>query len=84
MATVQESVEVNVPLSQAYNQWTQFEEFPLFMSGVESVSQLDDTTVHFKTSISGVRTGACHGKALMNHGTPAPSGSRTSAGPIPR
>lgn len=55
MATVQESIEVNVPLSQAYNQWTQFEEFPLFMSGVESVSQLDDTTVHFKTSIGGVR-----------------------------
>ena len=37
MATVQESIEVNVPLSQAYNQWTQFEEFPHFMSGVESV-----------------------------------------------
>lgn len=55
MATVQESIEVNVPLSQAYNQWTQFEEFPHFMSGVESVSQLDDTTVHFKTSIGGVR-----------------------------
>ncbi|CAH0301633.1 MULTISPECIES: SRPBCC family protein [unclassified Arthrobacter] len=55
MATVQESIEVNVPLNQAYNQWTQFEEFPLFMSGVESVSQLDDTTVHFKTSIGGVR-----------------------------
>lgn len=55
MATVQESIEVNVPLSQAYNQWTQFEEFPHFMSGVESVNQLDDTTVHFKTSIGGVR-----------------------------
>lgn len=55
MATVQESIEVNVPLSQAYNQWTQFEAFPHFMSGVESVSQLDDTTVHFKTSIGGVR-----------------------------
>jgi uncharacterized membrane protein len=55
MATVHESIEVNVPLNQAYNQWTQFEEFPHFMSGVDSVTQLDDTTVHFKTSIGGVK-----------------------------
>jgi hypothetical protein len=55
MATVQESIEVDVPLSQAYNQWTQFEDFPHFMSGVDSVTQLDDTTVHFKTSIAGVK-----------------------------
>ncbi|MDQ0078751.1 SRPBCC family protein [Arthrobacter oryzae] len=55
MATVQESINVNVPLSQAYNQWTQFEDFPHFMSGVDSVRQLDDTTVHFKTSIAGVK-----------------------------
>lgn len=55
MATVQESINVNVPLSQAYNQWTQFEDFPHFMSGVDSVTQIDDTTVHFKTSIAGVK-----------------------------
>lgn len=55
MATVQESINVSVPLSQAYNQWTQFEDFPHFMSGVESVQQLDDTTVHFKTTIAGVK-----------------------------
>lgn len=55
MANVQESVDVAVPLSQAYNQWTQFKEFPRFMSGVESVSQIDDTTVQFKTDIAGVR-----------------------------
>ncbi|WP_427173852.1 SRPBCC family protein [Arthrobacter sp. 92] len=55
MATVQESINVNVPLSQAYNQWTQFEDFPHFMSGVDSIRQLDDTTVHFKTSIAGVK-----------------------------
>ncbi|MCX6497965.1 MAG: SRPBCC family protein [Arthrobacter sp.] len=54
MATVQESIDVNVPLSQAYNQWTQFEDFPQFMSGVDAVRQLDDTTVHFQTSIGGV------------------------------
>lgn len=55
MATVQESIDVNVPLSQAYNQWTQFEDFPQFMSGVDAVQQLDDTTVHFQTSIGGVK-----------------------------
>jgi ribosome-associated toxin RatA of RatAB toxin-antitoxin module len=55
MATVQESIEVDVPVSTAYNQWTQFEEFPHFMSGVDSVRQLDDTTVHFETSIAGVK-----------------------------
>lgn len=55
MATVQESIAVNVPLSQAYNQWTQFEDFPQFMSGVDAVQQLDDTTIHFQTSIGGVK-----------------------------
>src|SRR6476620_321681 len=55
MATVQESINVNVLLSQAYNQWTQFEDFPQFMSGVDAVRQLDDTTVHFQTSIGGVK-----------------------------
>ncbi|MBB6405644.1 SRPBCC family protein [Arthrobacter sp. AZCC_0090] len=54
MATVLESVDVNVPLSQTYNQWTQFEEFPRFMDGVESVRQVDETTVHFTTDIVGV------------------------------
>jgi ribosome-associated toxin RatA of RatAB toxin-antitoxin module len=55
MATVQESIDVNVPVGQAYNQWTQFEDFPRFMSGVDAVRQLDDTTVHFETSIGGVK-----------------------------
>ena len=55
MATVQESIDVNVPVRQAYNQWTQFEDFPRFMSGVDAVRQLDDTTVHFETSIAGVK-----------------------------
>lgn len=55
MATVQESIDVNVPLSQAYNQWTEFEDFPQFMTGVDAVQQLDDTTVHFQTSIGGVK-----------------------------
>ncbi|WP_104136941.1 SRPBCC family protein [Arthrobacter sp. ZGTC131] len=55
MATVQQSIDVNVPVRQAYNQWTQFEDFPHFMSGVDAVRQIDDTTVHFETSIAGVK-----------------------------
>ena len=55
MAEVQESVEVNVPLQTAYNQWTQFEEFPQFMEGVESVKQLDDTRLHWVAEIGGKR-----------------------------
>jgi ribosome-associated toxin RatA of RatAB toxin-antitoxin module len=55
MATVQESIDVDVPVTKAYNQWTQFEDFPRFMSGVHAVRQLDDTIVHFETSIAGVK-----------------------------
>jgi carbon monoxide dehydrogenase subunit G len=54
MATVQESIDVAVPVSTAYNQWTQFESFPRFMEGVESVTQVDDTHNHWKTKIGGV------------------------------
>ncbi|HKS46499.1 MAG TPA: SRPBCC family protein [Amycolatopsis sp.] len=55
MATVTESVDVHVPISTAYNQWTQFESFPKFMSGVESIRQIDDTHTHWTTSIAGVK-----------------------------
>ncbi len=54
MATVQKSIDVAVPVTTAYNQWTQFESFPRFMGGVESVTQLDDTHVHWQVSIGGV------------------------------
>ena len=54
MSSIQESVDVNVPVRTAYNQWTQFEEFPRFMEGVESVRQLDDTHMHWKAEIGGV------------------------------
>ena len=54
MSTVEESIEVNVPLSTAYNQWTQFEEFPRFMEGVEEIRQIDDTHVHWRTKIAGI------------------------------
>ena len=52
-STIEESVDVHVPVRVAYNQWTQFEEFPSFMEGVEEVTQLDDTHLHWKVSIGG-------------------------------
>ncbi|MCY1234846.1 Polyketide cyclase / dehydrase and lipid transport [compost metagenome] len=55
MATLQETIEVDVPVSTAYNQWTQFESFPEFMRGVESVEQIDETSLRFRTDIAGVR-----------------------------
>jgi uncharacterized membrane protein len=55
MSTIEESVDVAVPVRAAYDQWTQFEEFPGFMEGVESVTQLNDTQLHWVAEISGVR-----------------------------
>lgn len=55
MQTVEETVEVDVPVRTAYDQWTQFESFPEFMSGVESVRQLTDTTNHWVTKVGGVK-----------------------------
>ena len=54
MSTVVESVDVAVPVQTAYNQWTQFEEFPRFMEGVESIQQVSDTRTHWRVSIGGV------------------------------
>lgn len=53
--TVEKTVLVNVPVRTAYNQWTQFEQFPRFMSGVKSVTQLDDRTLEWVTEVGGVR-----------------------------
>jgi uncharacterized membrane protein len=55
MAAIEESVDVMVPVTTAYNQWTQFEEFPKFMEGVESVTQLDDKRLHWVAEIGGQR-----------------------------
>jgi uncharacterized membrane protein len=55
MARIEESIEVNVPVSTAYNQWTQFEEFPRFMDGVEDVKQTDDTHLRWVVSNQGRR-----------------------------
>ena len=54
MSTVTESVDVHVPVTTAYNQWTQFESFPAFMEGVESIRQLDPTHTHWVTKIGGI------------------------------
>ena len=54
MASVVESIDVNVPVNTAYNQWTQFEEFPQFMEGVEEIRQIDPTHTHWKTKIAGI------------------------------
>lgn len=53
MAHVEKTVKVNVPISTAYNQWTQFEEFPAFMEGVEEVTQLDERRLHWKADVGG-------------------------------
>lgn len=53
MSTVTESVDVAVPVRTAYNQWTQFEEFPRFMESVEEVRQLDDTHLHWRANVAG-------------------------------
>jgi uncharacterized membrane protein len=53
MSTIEESIEVRVPVQVAYNQWTQFEEFPSFMEGVQSVRQVDDTHLHWVADVGG-------------------------------
>jgi len=53
MSVVEKSIEINVPVNRAYNQWTQFEEFPRFMEGVKQVLQVDDTHLHWKAEIGG-------------------------------
>jgi uncharacterized membrane protein len=53
MSTIEQSIDVNVPVRTAYNQWTQFEEFPRFMEGVEAVRQLDQQRLHWRANIGG-------------------------------
>jgi uncharacterized membrane protein len=54
MSTIVEAIDVAVPIRVAYDQWTQFEEFPRFMEGVKRVKQLDDTTLEWTAEIGGV------------------------------
>jgi uncharacterized membrane protein len=53
MSTIEQSIEVAVPVTTAYNQWTQFEELPSFMEGVKEVRQLDDTHLHWVVEHNG-------------------------------
>jgi uncharacterized membrane protein len=53
MSTIEQSIDVAVPVRTAYNQWTQFEDFPRFMEGVEEVRQIDDTHLHWRTKVGG-------------------------------
>jgi uncharacterized membrane protein len=55
VSSIEESIDVEVPVTTAYNQWTQFESFPLFMDGVDQVRQLSDTLTHWTISIGGVK-----------------------------
>jgi uncharacterized membrane protein len=53
VSNIEQSIDVNVPVSTAYNQWTQFEEFPRFMEGVREVRQLDDKRLRWCAEIAG-------------------------------
>ena len=55
MSSIEQSIELDVPVHTAYNQWTQFEEFPKFMEGVEEIRQLDDTHLHWVATVAGTR-----------------------------
>ena len=57
MSFVTKTINVDVPVGTAYNQWTQFEEFPRFMEGVEEVRQLDDKRLHWRAKIAGKNEG---------------------------
>jgi len=53
MSNIEKSIDVHVPVHTVYNQWTQFEEFPRFMEGVEEVRQLDDKRLHWRANVGG-------------------------------
>lgn len=54
MQTIERSIDIDVPVRTAYDQWTQFETFPEFMEAVTDVTQLDDQTLHWKVDVAGV------------------------------
>lgn len=53
--TIASEIDVDVPVRTAYEQWTQFETFPEYLTGVEEVTQVDDTTTHWSVNVGGVR-----------------------------
>ena len=67
MSHITETVDVNVPVRVAYDQWTQFEQFPRFMEGIDRVIQLDDKTLDWTASIAGK---VKHWRATITHQEP--------------
>ena len=67
MSSIEQSIEVDVPVRTAYNQWTQFEEFPRFMEAMEEVRQLDDKRLHWRAKVGGK---ALEGDAEIDEQTP--------------
>ena len=55
METIEQSIEIDAPLRTVYDQWTQFEEFPMFMEGVHEVRQIDDKRLHWVADVAGRR-----------------------------
>ncbi|HWH34142.1 MAG TPA: SRPBCC family protein [Acidimicrobiales bacterium] len=55
MSTTEKTIDIDLPVSTVYNQWTQFEDFPHFMEGVERVTQIDDKRLHWVAEIAGAR-----------------------------
>ncbi len=53
MTQIIETIDVDVPVTTAYNQWTQFEEFPRFLKHIESITQKNDTMLHWKVNVGG-------------------------------
>jgi len=53
METIEKTIEIDAPVSKVYNQWTQFEDFPRFMEGVEQVTQIDDSHLHWVAEVGG-------------------------------
>jgi uncharacterized membrane protein len=53
LGSVEQSIDLDVPVKTAYDRWTQFEEFPRFMKGIKEIRQIDDTHLHWKAEIGG-------------------------------
>lgn len=51
VVNIEESIDVGVPLSVAYNQWTQFQDFSRFTKGVESVEQSNETEMTWRGKV---------------------------------
>ncbi|MGC0369962.1 hypothetical protein RKD05_002214 [Microbacterium sp. SLBN-111] len=79
MAQVIETIDVDVPVRVAYNQWTQFEEFPHFMSFVESITQKTDTLTHWKVKIAGAESVSSTPRSPSSTPTSASRGTVSAA-----